>query len=201
MGDSAERKAKQRAAVEAVKAKIEAARAEIEHEQAEMEASAPDPETSVVDRRKGSTLRDVTVLALILVLSFLVMGSGFTLLRSAGRDFSASERLGWASVTACAEHGPISTKGFGYWGTCRIVIRWDDGTTDRLVNDADFSDADIGREIRIGYVGEHRYQLELAREDAPYRPWLTWIGVVVALVGGIPLFIIGVLITLALPRR
>ncbi|MBO3737895.1 DUF6346 domain-containing protein [Actinoplanes flavus] len=175
--------------------------AEAERELAEWEAADSDPATTVVDRRKGGALRTTALLTGIVLVSLMLVGTGITFVRLAGRDFGDAERVGWATVGSCTEHGPITNQGFGYWDSCRVTIRWDDGTATRLINDGDFTATDVGRQVRVGYLGTEKYRVKLAREDTPARPWLTWIGVAVGIIGGLPLLIIGIMISLLLHRK
>lgn len=41
-----------------------------------------------------------------------------------------ADRLGVATVTGCAEHGPIGLHGFGTSYTCQADVRWSDGETE-----------------------------------------------------------------------
>ncbi|MBN6037503.1 DUF6346 domain-containing protein [Amycolatopsis sp. 195334CR] len=41
-----------------------------------------------------------------------------------------ADRLGVATVTGCAEHGPIGPHGFGTSYTCQADVRWSDGETE-----------------------------------------------------------------------
>ncbi|SER96684.1 hypothetical protein SAMN05216188_118131 [Lentzea xinjiangensis] len=43
-----------------------------------------------------------------------------------------ARRVGTATVTSCAEHGPIGRWGIGTSHECTADVRWDDGTTERL---------------------------------------------------------------------
>ncbi|MFC4065240.1 DUF6346 domain-containing protein [Actinoplanes subglobosus] len=80
----------------------------------------------------------------------------------------------------------MTNRGFGYRERCTVTIRWDDGTDTEVIDDGTFAPADIGRDVRVGYLGTYKYTLKLAREDTPYRPWFTWIGVLVGLTAAVP---------------
>jgi hypothetical protein len=60
------------------------------------------------------------------------------------------------------------------------------GAWNRLTDDGTFTSADIGRQVRVGYLGTRKYTLELAHEDTPHRPWFTWIGVLIGLTAVVP---------------
>ncbi|GGN17734.1 hypothetical protein FHR83_004183 [Actinoplanes campanulatus] len=168
------------------RARIRALEAEQAQAEAELSVAAAGPDSDVVDGRGSRPLRDVSFLLAIIMLSGIVLLAGMTLVRSAGRDFDDARRAGWATVDRCRGHGPVTGKGFGYWETCDVTIRWDDGTTGSLTKDGVFTSADIGSNVRVGDLGRYRTSTELAKQDAPYRPWLKWIGVFVALAGLLP---------------
>lgn len=189
-----ERRAKRRA-------RIKAMEADLDREEAERKGTASDPQSAVVDRRKGGTLLVVAILLGAVTLSIVLLGVGMTLMRMAGHDFDDARRTGLATVASCAEKGPVTDQGFGYWDRCRITVRWDDGADDELVVDGLFTGADIGRELRVGNLAEQQYSYELAREDTPYRPWLTWVGGAVSLVGALPGLLALMIISLPLYYR
>lgn len=160
--------------------------AELDREDAEREAAATDPGAAVVSRHAGNAVRSAAFLVGIVLLAAVLIGTSITLIRLAGGDYADAHRTGRAAVDACTRHGPVSNRGFGYWQRCTAAITWDDGTTTRLTADAVFTSADIGVEVRVGDLGEYRTSKELAREDTPSRPWLTWIGFVVGFLGVVP---------------
>lgn len=160
--------------------------AELDREEAERKAAITDPASAVVRRREGGALRSAAFLFGIVVLTVVLFGSCITLIRLSGRDFDDARRTGQATVDACNRQGPVSNQGFGYWNRCTVTIRWDDGTTSRLVSDAVFTSADIGDQVRVGDLGEYRTSKKLAREGTPARPWLAWIGYVIGLAGILP---------------
>ncbi|MDI6100955.1 DUF6346 domain-containing protein [Actinoplanes sp. NEAU-A12] len=170
-------------------AEIRALKAQLDREESEREAASSGPQSAVVSRRSGSAIRSAAVLAGIVLLSLVLLGSGITLIRLAGRDFEDADRSGRAAVDHCREHGPVSNKGFGYWHRCDVTVRWDDGDIDDLVNDGIFSPADIGRDIRVGDHGLHKQSRQLSREDRQQRQWLTWLGFPLAIAALLPGFI------------
>ncbi|MDI6103474.1 DUF6346 domain-containing protein [Actinoplanes sp. NEAU-A12] len=164
------------------RARVKALQEQLEREETEREAAAS--ERAV--RSKSSASRDAVFLVGMSVLAVVLFLSGMTLVRLGGQDFGDATRTGRASVARCWGHGPVTGKGFGYWDTCDVTVRWDDGTVEDLTKDHIFAASDRGEEIRIGDLGRHRTSRELAREDVPYRPWLRWIGVPVMLIGALP---------------
>lgn len=182
------------------RARIDAMKAELERDRAEADAVGPDPASAVSERRGGGFL-SLAVLAGVAVLSLGLVGVGITLTNMAGHDFGKARVVGWATVRGCEERGPVTNRGFGYWDSCRVLIRWEDGRTDSILSNGMFGSADIGRDVRVGYLGEHDGDLDLAREGAPPRSWLRWIGVFVALVGGLPLMFAAFLVSLVVRRK
>jgi hypothetical protein len=104
-------------------------------------------------------------------------------------------------VTSCVDNGPVSNKGFGYWQSCTATITWDDGSTDRTIVGAVFRSSDIGSDVRVGDLGDYRTSKELVRADAPYRPWLSWIGYLVGIVAFVPTLIATLIIRELFRRR
>ncbi|GGN97064.1 hypothetical protein GCM10010112_88890 [Actinoplanes lobatus] len=182
------------------RAKAAEMRAALDREMAEDEAKGA--AMSAVSEHRGGTLRLVAAMAGIAVLSLAIVGFGITLVGMSHHDFDDAHGTGWAVVEACDRHGPVTNQGFGYWDSCRFTVRWDDGTADDdLVSDGLFASADIGRDVRVGYLDRSADSMELAREDTPPRPWFKWIGVVVGIIGGLPLLVIGIMISLLLQRK
>ncbi|MBB2940631.1 hypothetical protein FB565_000335 [Actinoplanes lutulentus] len=161
---------------------------QLDREEAEGQSSA------AIQRQRGGKLGSAAFLAGIVLLAAALLSTCVTLIRLSGHDFAEASRTGQATVAHCTEQGPVTTRGFGYWYRCVSTIRWDDGGTDRLVIDEVFTPADIGRAVRVGDVGEHRGSRELAREDTPARPWLTWIGVTVGIIGLLPTFLVAMIL-------
>ncbi|GIE74163.1 hypothetical protein Aph02nite_01130 [Actinoplanes philippinensis] len=168
------------------RAKFEAVEAELAQERAEHEGPVSGDGSAAGDRRRPSRLRDTAFLAGIVVLSLLLVGVSTTLIGMAGRDFRDAQRTGSATVESCDRRGPVTNRGLGYRERCTVTIGWDDGTATRLTDDGTFTSSDIGSPVRVGYLGTHRYTLELAREDTPHRPWFTWIGGLVGLIAVVP---------------
>jgi hypothetical protein len=175
------------------RAEIAAQQAELDRETAAADVPVPDPGPVVADRREGSALRSAVFLIGVLLLAAGLFGVAVTLSRLAGQDIADAERTGQAQVTSCVRHGPISNKGFGTWYSCVATITWDSGGQDRLTAGAVFTPADIGKNVRVGDMGDYRITKEIARADASPRPWLGWIGYAVGVIALLPA-IIGVLL-------
>lgn len=171
-------------------AEIGEQRAALDREDAKRRAAETDTAAAVVDRRKSGALRSTVFLILLVVVAAGLFGLAVTLTRLAGKDFGNAAQQGKAQVTSCVRHGPISTKGFGYWESCTATITWDSGGTDRITVNAVFKSSDIGTEVRVGDLGSYRTSKELARADAPHRPWLAWIGYAVGAIAFIPALIV-----------
>ncbi|GAB1641464.1 DUF6346 domain-containing protein [Krasilnikovia sp. MM14-A1259] len=167
-------------------AERKALEAELDREEAERKAAASDPSAVVVRGREGSAMRSAVFLIGLVALAVILIGSSITLIRLAGRDYTDATRTGRAAVDACNQHGPITNRGFGSWYRCSATITWDDGAASRLTVDAVFTPSDIGTEVRVGDLGQYRTSKQLAREDTPPRPWLTWIGFLVGFLGALP---------------
>ncbi|MEU4162442.1 DUF6346 domain-containing protein [Actinoplanes sp. NPDC026670] len=168
------------------RAELEAAEAELQREKAEQEAVDSGAEATAAGERGSRRLRDLGFLVGVLTLSLLLVGVSMTLTGMAGHDIGDARRTGSATVTSCERRGPVTNRGFGFHERCAVTIRWDDGTATRLVDDGTFRSADIAHEVRVGYLGTRKYALELAREDTPYRPWFTWVGVLAGLIAAVP---------------
>ncbi|MEQ4306082.1 DUF6346 domain-containing protein [Plantactinospora sp. B6F1] len=165
----------------------------LDREEAARAAEKADPGAAVVQRRKGSGLRSFLFLTGILVLAAGLLGTAVTLSRLAGKDFSDARREGQATVGRCVEHGPLSTRGFGYWQACEVDITWDDGQREEVTAGVVFDSADTGTTVRVGDLGRDRTTRLLARADVEARPWLRWIGYAVGFLALLPTFV-GVLL-------
>ena len=171
------------------RAEIGEQQAALDRDDAQRRAAENDPAATVVDRRSGGALRSTIFLVLVVVVAAGLLGLAVTLTRLAGKDFNDAQRQGKAQVTSCVRHGPISAKGFGYWETCTATITWDNGSTDRATVSAVFRSSDIGRDVRVGDLGTYRTSKQLARADAPHRPWLAWLGYAVGVIAFVPALI------------
>lgn len=175
-------------------AKVRAELAELDHEA----ATKADAEPQVIARREGKSLRSALWSAVffvgLVVLAAGLMGVAVTLSRFAGEDFGDAQRTGQATVTRCAKHGPITNRGFGHWERCDARIRWDDGEVSDHTVDRVFTSADIGKQVRVGDIGNYRQSKDLARADSPHRPWLRWIGYVVGAVALVPTLVVVLLL-------
>jgi len=163
----------------------------LRRESAERRAAAePDPAAQVVRRRPGGgALRSAGFLISVVLLAAGMLGVAVTFTRLAGKDFADAERTGQAAVTSCDQRGPISNRGFGYWDSCVATITWDDGQVSRATVGAIFTRADVGNSVRVGDLGKYRTSEQLARDDASPRPWLAWIGYLIAVLAFLPAII------------
>lgn len=164
--------------------------AALEREAAERRAEDADAAAAVVDRRKGGALRSAVFLVVVMAAAAGLLGLAVTFGRLAGDDFGSARREGQARVSSCVRHGPVSGKGFGYWESCTATVTWDDGATERVTVDAVFRSSDVGAEVRVGDLGNYRTSKELVRSDAPYRPWLAWIGYLVGIIAFVPALVV-----------
>lgn len=184
------------------RAEIKAKEEQLDREEAirRAEAEADRQESAVVQRRSGK-FRDVVIIGAALLMSAALIGLGVTLSRLAGRDFEDAKRTGLASVTACVRHGPVSTRGFGYWEGCDATVTWGDGGSEYVSAAGVFTSADIGTPVRVGDMGRHRAETVLSRADVPERPWLRWLGFPLAIIGSIPLLFLGLMLGALLSGR
>ena len=171
------------------RAEIAEQQAALDRQDAERHATDPEPAAAAVDRRRGGAARSAAFLILVVVVAAGLMGLAVTLTRLAGTDFDDAKRQGAAQVTSCVRHGPITSKGFGYWDSCTATITWDDASTARVTVHAVFTSTDIGTSVRVGDLGDYRTSKQLTRAGAPHRPWLTWLGYTVGAVAFIPTLI------------
>ncbi|GAB2568689.1 hypothetical protein Aab01nite_44530 [Paractinoplanes abujensis] len=178
-------------------AQIRAREAELDAEEARA-AAAPPP---VVERREGSTLRSALFMIVTVVIALALTGSAVTLSRLAGRSMDDTTRTGKATVLSCVQHGPISTKGFGYWDACTASFDWNDGQQTRMTVSAVFTSDDIGKVIEVGDAGRYRQSQQLARADDDYRPWLRWIGYGLGFLALVPVFLIVMIVRASFRRK
>ncbi|GAB1688682.1 DUF6346 domain-containing protein [Krasilnikovia sp. M28-CT-15] len=170
-------------------AEIRAEEAALDAEEAERRAPTADAGAEVVDRRKGGALRTAVFLIVVIGLAAGLFGVAVTLNRLAGDDIADARRLGTATVKFCERAGPVTNKGFGYWDRCTATVDWEGGGVERLTVGAVFTSDDIGKPVRVGDLGNYRTSRKLVLADAPYRPWLGWIGIAIGLVGFVPCLI------------
>lgn len=183
--------------------------AEIRAQEAALDAEAAaakadddgDAHRVVRERSRGGKLRSALVLLAAFVVGMALIGVAVTLSRLAGRDMGDTVRTGQATVSSCQRHGPITTKGYGYWESCEASIKWDDGQEVRDTVSAVFTSADVGRTVEVGDAGRYRQSQELARADTEERPWLRWIGYLVGAIGAVPLVLLGILFSVRGRRR
>jgi uncharacterized membrane protein YcjF (UPF0283 family) len=144
---------KEKATVESFEERMARRRAEIAEFEKQLDREEAERNAEMATQKENKLL-SALVLAGIALLAAGLIGAGVTLVRMAGFDYGDARRTGQANVKRCTEQGPVTNMGFGYWH----------------------------RLVRVADVGEHRYSLEIAREDTPARPWLTWIGALVFLI-------------------
>jgi hypothetical protein len=173
-------------------AEIREQEADLDRKAAERNADARDLGTQVVRRDRGF-LRSLLFLVGVLVLAASLIGVAVTLGRLSAEDLADAEREGQATVSSCVEHGPITTRGFGYWESCEAEIAWTGGGVERLTISVVFNSADIGSSVRVGDLGYDRSRRELARADVAPRPWLEWIGYAIGAIALLPT-LVGVLL-------
>jgi hypothetical protein len=156
-------------------------------------------------RRAG---RSVPLLLLLLGTLVVVAGLGglaVTLNRLSAPDMADAQRLGQATVRSCVARGPITTRGFGYWETCRVTITWADGEVEGSTVDEAFRSADIGTTVEVGDSDDanHYGHRDLARADAAPRPWLRWMSYGLGVIAMIPLLFLALIwgIALRYPTR
>ena len=179
------------------KAKMEA----LDRSEAELEAERDRRKSEVVRQRDGSPFRDFVFLVGVIVGTVVLIGLSVTLTRLAGKDFGDAQQAGQASVAACAEHGPVTTRGFGYWDQCTVTVVWDDGDSEELTVGGLFRSSDIGTPVRVGDMGRHRTQTVLSRADVPERPWLRWLGYALGAVGAVPILLMSLMLGAMLTAR
>ena len=175
-------------------AEIKAQQEALARAEADRQAPAADPASAIVDPRPGRFGRSAVFLIVLVVVAAGLLGLAVTLSRLAGHDYDDATRKGTAEVTSCVSHGPISRKGFGTWASCQVKVTWADGATEEATVGAVFTSADIGHPVRVGDLGRFRNTKELVREDAPYRPWLRWIGIALGVIDFIPVLILALLL-------
>ncbi len=158
------------------------------------ERKARDREEPIL-RRARRPLTSFLFLVGVLVVVAILAGVAVTLNRLAGDGMGDAPRLGQAMVNSCDRHGPITTRGFGYWDSCQVTITWADGEVERSTVDEVFKSADIGTTIRVGDPDDtNRHNREtLSRADMDPRPWLRWTSYGVGVLAVLPLFVLGLL--------
>ena len=58
------------------------------------------------------------------------------------------------TVVECAEEGPVSLSGVGYWWSCRVDVEADDGETyEQTFGGSEFTPADIGNQFPLASAG------------------------------------------------
>jgi hypothetical protein len=161
----------------------------LRRESAERRAAAPDPGAGVVARQPGGAMRSAGFLISVVLLAAGMLGVAVTFTRLAGKDIADAKRTGQAAVTSCDQRGPVSNRGFGYWDSCVATITWDDGQVSRATVGGVFTKADVGNTVRVGDLGRYRTGDQLARADLTPRPWLAWLGYLIAVLAFLPAII------------
>lgn len=116
---------------------------------------------------------------------FVFAELAMTVGRYQGPSIGEAERTGDGTVVSCKRHGPVGW-GLGYWYGCTARVVWEDGEREIItINKAGyFHRDDIGKTIRIGDLGTDRHGHGYTTENVSSRPWLTAVGVVLALIAG-----------------
>src|SRR5690606_27216942 len=130
---------------------------------------------------------------LLLAAACVLVLSGLSLLTLSGEEGldRGTGRTGTAQVVACRRVGPISGSGLGYWWTCTLEVRWDDGGQGRYVLPGSrFTPADRDRPVPVretarGDRGNLDVDTRPVRADRSPRIGLLAIGVLAFLAGGL----------------
>jgi hypothetical protein len=158
----------------------------LDREIAEREARETDLEAAVVQRRKDGFLGPFLFTLGVLALAAGLLGLAITVNRWAGEDMGDARRTGQATVSRCAERGPVTNRGFGYWESCEARITWADADLEAATVGDVFTSADIGTTVTVGDLGRHRGDLLLARADEKRRPWLAWLSYGITIIALVP---------------
>lgn len=142
--------------------------------------------------RAGRRARRLIGNALLLAGAAGLVLAGLSLLTLSREEaLDRGGRTGTADVVACRRVGPVSGSGLGYWWSCDVVVRWDDGESGRydvpgsLFRPADRDRAVPVREVLRGGRGNLDAAARLARVDRPARLGLLAAGLVALLAGGL----------------
>lgn len=172
--------------------KIAAMRAESEARLAESERRLAEHRRESAEKRAAKGKKDPKpwndkLLSLGLVALGIAMIFGtYTLERFDGVDVGKAFMRGTATITSCTQKGPIGFDGYGFYDECSGSITWEDGSPDRLTQRPGFDSGDIGTTVTVGKVGTPD-DFQITSEALPARPWLAWIGRIIAVLALVPI--------------
>jgi hypothetical protein len=156
------------------------------------EPSPPPPR-----QRNGWT--EALFAAVLVGVSFLLVGTALTTARFTGPDYAKADRTGTATVERCTERGPITLHGFGYYRRCAVTVAWNLRGPDRVTIDQPrFFDADPGDRIGDSFA-MGRNGGTYSRPEVPHRRWVTVLGWGIGLLGLLPLLALAIYLR-QLPR-
>lgn len=131
-------------------------------------------------------------LVLMVTAGALVL-AGLSLLTLSGEEAldQGTGRTGAANVVDCRRVGPLSGSGLGYWWTCTVEVRWDDGDQDRYdLPGSRFTPADRAQPVAVREVARSgRGNLDAdtrpVRADRPARVGFLAVGLLTFLAGAL----------------
>jgi hypothetical protein len=159
-----------------------------------LEVLAPVPPVPPVspDPKGGARHRSEVLFGAVLIgVSFLVVGTALTTTRFTGPPFAEAGRNGTATIERCTERGPITLHGFGYYRRCTVTVDWNiDGPERLTIDQPGFFVTDPGDRIGDSFdIGQNG--AAYSRPEVPERRWVTMIAWVVGLLGLLPLLALG----------
>ncbi len=167
------------------------AEAEANRDRSRAEVEALEQEDPVAEVRRGSWSGHVLLYAVLLVVSFVLIATSMTIGRFTGFDFSEADRVGTATVQSCERHGPVGWSGFGYYDACTVTVDWGrNGTRLSIDKPGFFKGEKPGDTFKIGENKRTKGRVGYSRAELPDRGWVTFAGVVVAIVGALPLLLL-----------
>lgn len=102
----------------------------------------------MVGRRLAIAVAGVLALAVWGVVILLGL-TGMTHYQPDAATVAVSDR-GTARVVDCLSEGPVSTRGFGSWWSCRVDVTWADGTEERAdAQPGQLSPDDRGQDVAV----------------------------------------------------
>ncbi|GIE93272.1 DUF6346 domain-containing protein [Paractinoplanes rishiriensis] len=145
---------------------------------------APTPEM-----RRRAWFNATLAAALLVGVSFLLVGTALTVGRFAGKNYQDARRTGTAAIERCSLRGPVTLNGFGYHDRCTVTATWETGETVRVTIDKPgfFDDGDrVGDRFEIG-ENPGGY----SRPGTAERSWVRAAAWAVGLLGLLPLLAAG----------